>query len=387
MDKANLKIAIIGAGVGGLVTAIALREKGFNPQIFEMQEDLKEPNTAITLFPNAIRLLKQFGVLEDIYDNGEVVNHFILTNHKGKRLYHLDLNHEEIKPVSIMREYLYSILVNKLPEGTITFNHALREYNQLEENVKIMFDNNKLMEADLLIGADGFKSRVRHLMKHEDAPDYHGYQIWRAIIDSPFPDILEKGVHHFWGRGKRFGYTPLGNNKIAWWASSRESLHRINHMNSDRKKKIYNYFRNWAYPVPELIKATEEDNITKAGSFSKPPATTWCDGSVVLIGEAAHSVSPNLGMGISLAIEDAIILARCLERYKSVPDALLYYEDARIPRATAVTNNILYAFKLSHLKKPYQLLIRDLALKYLPKKFKEKKIREFLDYNAFAEQI
>ncbi len=387
MKKEELKITIVGAGIGGLFAAIALIQRGFNVEVFEKADELKEPNTSITLFPNAMRLLNHFGIAEEIYSKGKSVEIFTLCTNTGKLIKAINLSDEEFKPVSILREQLYDILLKKLPEGTISFGFALRDYEIYDDRVNIVFTNDHQLKSDLLIGADGIFSRVRSLMLKEDDPIYQGYQVWRGVIESPFQDIIEMGTMQFWGRGKRFGFTKIDDTKIAWWAASKESIHRINHMNSDRKKKIYKYFRNWAYPVPELIKATDENSIIKDGVFAKTPPKNLTEEFVTILGEAAHSLTPNFGLGVSLAIEDAVILARCLDKYHSVPDALLYYEDVRIERIKLITEQVIEFIRLGHLRKAISVRWRNFILKYTPGKSLEKKVRTIFDYDALKAKI
>ncbi len=387
MKKAELNIAIIGAGIGGLTAAITLLQRGFKVQIYERSEELKESNAAITLFPNALRVLHHFGMSEEVYSMGKEVGQFTLATSKNNVLRTLDFAEEEFHPVTIMREHLYSILLKRLPEGIVNYGYTLRDYEIFDDMVSIVFTNEKQIKSDLLIGADGFSSKVRGLMLRDDDPVYQGYQVWRGVIDSPFPDILEKGTMQFWGRGKRFGFMPLEDNKIAWWAASKESIHRINHMNADRKKKVYKYFRNWSYPVPELIKATDDHLIIKAGCYARIPAKVWSEELVTLLGEAAHSISPNLGLGVSLAIEDAAIIARCLDKYHTIEDALLYYEDARINRTQTITQDVLEIVRKGHLKKSFAIRIRNLILKYTPQSKVDKKLGEIFDYNALKVKI
>jgi len=387
MNKSELKITIIGAGIGGLTAAIALIQSGFTVKIYEKADELKDPLTCVTLFPNAMRILSHFGIADEIISKGRAVEMFTLSTNKGKEIRTINFSEEEFKPVSILREYLYTILLSKLPEGTVNFGHTLRDYEIFDDQVNIVFTNEVQLKSDLLIGADGIYSKVRSLMLKEDEPIYQGYQVWRGIIDSPFNDIIEKGSMQFWGRGKRFGFTRIDDTKIAWWAASKESIHRVNHMNSDRKKKIYKYFRSWAYPVPELIKATDENTILKVGSFAKSPPKNLTEEFVTIIGEAAHSLTPNFGLGVSLAVEDAIILARCLDKYHTVPDALLYYEDARIVRVALITEQVIDFIRMGHFKKSLSLIWRNIFVRFTPQKTIEKKLRNIFDYDAVKEKI
>jgi 2-polyprenyl-6-methoxyphenol hydroxylase-like FAD-dependent oxidoreductase len=387
MKKEELRITIVGAGIGGLMAAIALIQKGFNVQIYEKADELKDPHIFVTLFPNAMMILNNFGMAEEVYSKGNAVELFTLSTHTGKLIREYNLSKEEFKPVSILREHFYSIILKKLPEGIINFGYALRDYEIYDDQISIVFTNDCQIKSDLLVGADGIYSRVRSLMLKEDDPIYQGYQVWRGIIDAPFADILDMGTMQFWGRGKRFGFTAIDDKKIAWWAASKESIHRINHMQSDRKKKIYKYFRSWAYPVPELIKATNENLISKVGVFAKTPPKNLTEEFVTLLGEAAHSLTPNFGLGVSLAIEDAVILARCLDKYHSVPDALLYYEDARIERVKIITEEVIEFIRIGHFRKPLSVGWRNIILKYTPKRSLDKKIRNIFDFNALKSKI
>jgi 2-polyprenyl-6-methoxyphenol hydroxylase-like FAD-dependent oxidoreductase len=189
------------------------------------------------------------------------------------------------------------------------------------------FSNGHTVETDFLIGADGIHSRVRARVIDDGDPIDRGYTIWRGICPTT-PSAIQPGTAiELHGRGKRFGIGPVGLGRVGWWTT-------INRPGTDDLSEL---FAGWYRPVLELIEATPSSAILKAGALDRPSTRNWGHGRLTMLGDAIHPTTPNLGQGGCLAMEDAMVLARCFEKYGANEAALRRYEGIRYKRTTAVT--------------------------------------------------
>lgn len=187
----------------------------------------------------------------------------------------------------------------------------------------------------------------------------------------------------FLGKGKRFGILPLGNGSVSWWAVANEKQSLPHHM-SGRKKKLLSKFRNWYAPIPLLISATPDENISKTNAFDRIPSTGWHDGKVVLLGNAAHPTTPNAGLEVNTSIEDAWVLSELLEKEKDIETALTKYEELRYPRTTLITNAALKHGIAGQWKNKLAIIFRNIFIKILPTSMQKKFIEDFISFDATA---
>jgi 2-polyprenyl-6-methoxyphenol hydroxylase-like FAD-dependent oxidoreductase len=160
-------------------------------------------------------------------------------------------------------------------------------------------------------------------------PVYRGYAIFRGIAD--VPDNFSIGHDsESWGAGSRFGVLAIGDNKVCWYATVNSASPPL--AADWPKERLEQLFRLWHHPIPELIAATDPAAIMINMAGDQQPARSWSKGPVTLIGDAAHALTPNLGQGACMAMEDALVLANCLKRRQSVAAGFRLYEAARYPR-------------------------------------------------------
>jgi 2-polyprenyl-6-methoxyphenol hydroxylase-like FAD-dependent oxidoreductase len=186
--------------------------------------------------------------------------------------------------------------------------------------------------ADLLIGADGINSAIRTQLHGERKPRYAGYTTWRGLLD--FPEDLAPSGHarKLWGPGRRFLYYRVGAGRLYWLALTRARAAGVDEPGAARAA-VLGHHRDWETPVPEMIEATPEDAIERVDIADHRPLRRWGAGRVTLLGDAAHAMTPNMGQGACQAIEDAIVLARCLREGDGITGALRAYEAERRKRA------------------------------------------------------
>ncbi len=368
------KIGIIGAGISGLIAAVALTQRGYNVSVFEKSGDPREVNVAISLWPNATRILKSLGLLDKIIAQGAIISNFTIKHAKGEVMNSSGLELYDSPAVGIERSELHSILANALPQGVVRINKRFSAYQNSNNGVVAFFEDGGSETFDFLIGADGLYSKVRDQMHNDGKPMYRNYTIWHGTVDYTHQNIETNASIEIMGNGKRFGMIPLGKGKIGWWASYNEVLKSYQHMEG-RKKKLVNMFRGFYSPISQMISATNEEDIIKSPIYDRDPVSRWHDGKVLLLGNAAHPMTPNRGQASSLSVEDAYVLSKLLSSSDNLESVLTEFEKLRVPRAHLLHKESLYHGHIGQLEKKWKIMFRN----YMIKKMPIKKSRKILD--------
>jgi len=232
----------------------------------------------------------------------------------------------------------------------------------------------------VLIGADGLRSVVREGLPGADAapPRYAGYSAWRAVLPFQSEALPEGYSCETWGRGRRFGYVPLGRGRVYWFATE-NTPHALGAA-PPSKSALLERFGDWHAPIPALLEATEEGVILHNPIFDRDPAEVWGEGRVTLLGDAVHPTTPNLGQGACQAIEDAVVLARCLAGQAEVEGALRAYEAARRKRTSEITLLSRRFGSMAQASHPLVCRLRDTVMRMTPPRLLQKQLREIVGY-------
>ena len=349
-------IAIIGGGIGGLTTALALQQSGFEFEVFEQAPELLDVGAAIAIWPNAMRILQGLGLADKIIEQAGVMDEIRWVDQRGWLINQVSISDPRCPAVALHRADLQGTLLEALP-ASINLGKTFVRYSQHGEKIVAEFADGSSIEADLLIGADGIHSRVRAQLLDDGEPVFRGYTVWRGI-SSVVPDgILPAAAIEFHGRGQRFGLGPVGMGRIGWWASANGT-----HTN----ETLISLFNDWAPPVLQLIQATPETSIIRTNAFDRPPTKNWGSGRMTLLGDAIHPTTPNLGQGGCLAMEDAIVLANCLKKYGAGEEALRMYERLRYTRTAMITRYSRLYGNVGQWENVFARALRRTALSLVP---------------------
>ena len=209
-----MKYAIIGAGIGGLTTALAFEKKGIDYQLFERSEELKPVGAGIWLAPNALQVLERLNVLNEIQKSGNSIDRITLGTHQIKLLSDMDQWFVKSKfgfsTITIHRAELQKILLNNIPKEKITLGKSFKSYNEIDQSqIQISFEDGTNYKTNFLIAADGINSKVRKKLFPKSEIRYSGQTCWRGIVDFLMPEeFLHRGME-LWGKGIRFGIFPI----------------------------------------------------------------------------------------------------------------------------------------------------------------------------------
>jgi 2-polyprenyl-6-methoxyphenol hydroxylase-like FAD-dependent oxidoreductase len=367
-----VRIAIIGGGIGGLTAALAFQQFGYQAEVFEQAPALLEVGSAIALWPNAMRVLERLGVAEKILDYGGIVKELCWMNRDGFPMNRVSIFDGKTPAIALHRSDLQGTLFHALPQSTVHLGHTIVEQEQQRDKIVATFTNGHSVEADFLIGADGIHSRVRSHFINDGDPIRRGYTIWRGT--SPHtPALIPAGVGiEFYGRGKRFGVGPVGLGRTGWWASA----------NTDHTDLLTDLFAGWYAPIIDLIEATPPASILKTMATDREPNKNWGAGRMTLLGDAIHPTTPNLGQGGCQAIEDALVLARCFEKYGTSEQALRTYERLRHKRTATLTRMSRMYGAVGQLENVWARALRRMSLSLVPETLAQRAMQVVFNYDA-----
>ena len=380
------RILIVGGGIGGLSAALALRQVGFAPEVFEQAPELLEVGAAIAVWPNALRLLQRLGVAEQVLLRAGVIEHVHWLNWDGTLIRHVRFPITDAPAVALHRADLQSALLNALPASSIHLGRVCESYQQIGDEIHARLADGATVTCDLLLGADGLHSRLRAQMLADGPPRHRGYTVWRGVTTCAPPALSPNTAIELYGRGQRFGIGPVGLGRNGWWATANERADVVE-LPSERQRKLLTLFAGWYEPVCELIAATPAETILHTAALDRPPNKQWGTGRMTLLGDAVHPMTPNLGQGGCMAIEDAVILARCLDKYGANAQALRTYERHRHARTSLITNYSRRYGRIGQLENQSSTRLRSLLLALMPEALLQRALRLIFDYDAYAADI
>jgi 2-polyprenyl-6-methoxyphenol hydroxylase-like FAD-dependent oxidoreductase len=356
---------VVGAGIGGLAAAIGLHRVGWAVRVLEKTPVLAEVGAGIALWSNALRALESLGVAAEIRAHGTLQGDGGVRTPDGRWLSRSSgpqLRDElDVSLLMVHRATLHRALREALPAGVVEAGATV--VGLRGDAVAYRSGGAKrIAEADVVIGADGIRSAVRAALYPGSVwTRYAGCTAWRGVTDHPYP--LER-QSQTWGDGAEFGLVQLLDGRVYWFATGDEAEGT---RFPDERAEVLRRFGGWHRPIAEVVRATDPDAVLRHDIHVLPrPLPPFAVGRVALLGDAAHAVTPNLGQGGALALEDAVVLAHELAAPGSVADALHRYDAARRPRAEQVSRASEHAGRLIGLRNPLLVRLRAAVMAALP---------------------
>src|SRR5215470_9783354 len=362
-------VAIIGAGLGGLNAAIALRQRGFNVTVFEQAPELGEIGAGIQLSPNASRVLIALGLDQAFEAIAFEPDRHVVRNWKTGSI----TSATQMKGVfrsqygagyfGAHRADFHGVLERAVPAECIRLNAKCTAITQHADCAVLAFADGRTAEADVVVGADGIRSAVRAALYGPDAPRFTGDIVWRGLVPS---DALPRGLIE---PDMTAWFGPKGT-VVHYYVRRGEIVNWIAHYEADWREESWSVESDWreaaqAYAgwhplLSELFARTQR--CYKWALYDRDPLPRWTVGRVTLLGDAAHPMLPYLAQGAAQAIEDGYVLADMLERYRSDPQqALLAYEQARLPRTARIQLHARERGRINNTTSAFARLKRDLG--------------------------
>jgi salicylate hydroxylase len=362
-------IAVVGAGLGGLTAAIALRQRGFDVTVYEQADRLGEIGAGIQLSPNAMRVLMGLGLDKAFEAIAFEPNRHVVRNWKTGSI----VSATQMKGVfrsqygagyfGAHRADLHGVLQQAVPAGCVKLNAHCTGVRQTAERVILTFADGSEAEADVAVGADGIRSSVRTTLFGADAPRFTGHIVWRGLVPTAAlpKGLIEPDMTAWFG--------PKGT-VVHYYVRRGELVNWIAHYETDWREESWSVetdwreaavaYEGWHPTLGELF--AHSDRCYKWALYDRDPLPQWSKGRVTLLGDAAHPMLPYLAQGAAQAVEDGYVLADLLAQHRGDPQAaLLAYEQARLPRTARIQLHARERGKINNATSAFARFTRDLG--------------------------
>ncbi|MFE4960166.1 FAD-dependent monooxygenase [Streptomyces sp. NPDC056653] len=336
-DLKNLKIAIVGAGYGGAAAAKTLSLLGADVTVYEQANQIREVGAGIGLRPSTMNRFRQWGVFDAIAKVSSPSDCFEILTATGEPMMKeawpgIHDFAEETKTHLIHRGDFIDALLGVLPEGMVHLGHKLETIREKGDGSVLTFANGETVEADLVVGADGIKSVVRQQLFSDKGPVFSGEHAYRAVIsvDDAYGMVVDDNLRMYIGSGTKIYLLPLRHrNQVSFditalcaddtWAPKVTKDDLLATVNGFDERLV------------NITRDLDMDTVNIRAVYDIDPVDTWHSDSVVLVGDAAHSMLHHQGQGANSAIEDAGALADALRQSDSLKEGLVLYQATRKP--------------------------------------------------------
>jgi 2-polyprenyl-6-methoxyphenol hydroxylase-like FAD-dependent oxidoreductase len=384
MNNSSNRFAIIGGGIGGLTLAVAMQRKGMDVSVYENAPEWRPLGAGLGITGNAVKAFRAIGLEEDILNAGKVIEKLRIVDTKGTHITFTDSvkisnQYGVVNNFAMHRADLHEVLISNLREGTVKLGKGCIDFVQSQNEVTLTFHDGTTAVANYLIACDGIHSAARKKFFPSSLPRYAGYTCWRGVTSDVPDDFDWDQTSETWGRGARFGIVPLKGERVYWFACLNATENNPV-MRSMQRDDLLTYFAHFHHPVPQLIQGTSPDKIIWNDIIDLSPLKRFAFGNVVLMGDAAHATTPNMGQGACMAIEDAVVLANCIEAASSLDEAFMQFESKRIARTTKIVNDSRQIGRLAQLDNPLLSGLRNTVMRMMPQSLIERQFRFLYDF-------
>jgi 2-polyprenyl-6-methoxyphenol hydroxylase-like FAD-dependent oxidoreductase len=325
-----VRAVVVGAGIGGLATAIAIERAGVEPIVIERAPQLHEAGFGLVVSANAVSALRSLGLRDGVAARGTRVQRAEVRNPRGDLLTRIDYEALGWETYGILRAELQKAMLEAVPTEGLRLGTTCVGAT---EDGRALVDGADPVVADIVVGADGIRSAVRRSLFGEEPLRYGGHRAWRAGTRFDDERVRDRFVE-VWGVGGGFGFGPAGRGRMYWYCF--EVVPDGAPAPERPRDEFLRRYGAWFDPIPALIESTDADAIEPTFTYDRPPRRTWGRGRVTLLGDAAHPMKPNIGQGAAQALEDAVVLGSCMAGSGGPEQALRAYERRRVRRANAV---------------------------------------------------
>jgi 2-polyprenyl-6-methoxyphenol hydroxylase-like FAD-dependent oxidoreductase len=366
-------VLIVGGGIAGLALALALRDQGFAPEIVERASSWSPGGTGLYIPGNGVRALRTLGVADALPARAVYMSHQRVLDHTGRPLMEVELSHvwHAIGPcVGIARAELHRILLEGVAGVPMRLGITVTTLSQEENEVNVTFADGSTGHYDVVVGADGIYSSIRQLVFGDARPRHLGQVSWRFLVDH---SCAIKTWTVMLGPRRAFLMMPVGQHRLYCYADL-AVLAKEDPTDRD-PVRFLSLFSHFAEPVRSILSELESFDSIHFSPLEEVVVDTLVHGRVVLIGDAAHAMSPNMAEGASMALEDALVLTRMLATHDSPAEALSAFNERRCARVRWVRHRTHRRDRLRALPVPF----RNLALRLAGTTFYRRDYRPLLE--------
>lgn len=341
-------IVIVGAGITGLATAVALQQRGYDVYVTEARADTT-PGAGISIWPNALAALDEMGLGDSVRRAGGRVTAGALRWRDGtwlRRPAGERFTRALGEPlVVIRRAALTDILVAALAPGTVHYELTAHGITVDASGVRVAFSDGSIRKAAGVIGADGVDSVVARHLNGPLRRRYAGYTAWRGVAAFALdPELAGETL----APGMQVGHVPMGGDQTYWFATERAP--RGQNAPDGELAYVQRAFGSWAEPIPTLLAEADPADVLRNDLYDRAPARCWARGPVVIVGDAAHPMRPHLGQGGCQGLEDAATLAGLTTRTPDLTTAFEQFAALRRRRVMAIVRESQFIGRMVNLR-------------------------------------
>ncbi|OAQ52666.1 zeaxanthin epoxidase [Natrinema mahii] len=367
--RGPLDIAVVGGGICGLTTAIALEQRGFEPTVYEAASDYRPVGAGILLQANALLVFDRLGIVDRVRAAGQPLEDVQLRSPSGRILSRFDLDGVERSEfgygaVAIYRPDLQRILLDEL--NTAVETGTACEGVDATETPTVRFDDGTRVRPDVVVGADGIHSTVRDAIVPAVELRTLDSVAYRAIAEIDLPPAHRALGFEVWGDGTYAGGAPIGDDRFYWFATTPGRQAETATAAPDQLSALRDRLVDYSDPIPTVVDSLEPDDVVVTALEDVPPLERWSRGSVVLAGDAAHGMYPFAGQGAAQAIEDALALAHSIAAREDPSAAIDAYVAERKPRAERIRSESHRLGTLGTIRSTVGCRLRNLAFDCCP---------------------
>lgn len=365
-----MQVAIIGGGIAGLSAAIALRDLEADIDIFESAPAFGAVGAGLVLAANAVRALHVLGIEDEVLSKGNEIKEMKILDRDGRIISRTDnlavrSRYGVLANFSIHRADLHEVLLSQIGAARLHAGKRCRDFRLTTGGVTLEFEDGSTQRADYVLVADGVHSIFRQRLLPGSVPRYAGYTCWRAIVDG-YGGIPADRASETWGPGRRFGIVPLTGDRIYWFATLNAPRAGDPAYAAYALTDLQRTFAGFHAPVPALLERTPPERLLWNDIIDVSPVRRYAFDRILLLGDAAHATTPNMGQGACQALEDSATLRALLQAGESLPQCFGLLESRRQARAAWVTNTSYRLGKLAQWENPLLISLRNALLRRIP---------------------
>lgn len=351
-----MEITVIGAGIGGLTTGIALKKFGHQVTIYEQAEKILPIGAAISLWSNGVKCLNYLGLTDQVAKLGGHMNNLAyMDGLTGEVMTQFSLHPliEEVgqRPYPVSRSDLQNMLMDEFGRDNIHLGKKMLAFTEADNVVTVQFADGTQVQTQLLVGADGTHSSTRaYVLGEQVERRYAGYVNWNGLVEISEEYAPADQWTTYVGEGKRVSLMPVADHRFYFFFDVPLTAGLENNR-SCYKTLLKEYFAGWCPQVQKLIDHINEQKTNRVEIHDIEPFAQYYKGRVVIVGDAAHSTTPDIGQGGCQAMEDAIYLSRALQiNTLGLEDSLKRYQNKRNERANELVLRARKRCDVTHMK-------------------------------------
>jgi 2-polyprenyl-6-methoxyphenol hydroxylase-like FAD-dependent oxidoreductase len=376
------EIVVVGAGIAGLATAVALQQRGHDVTVIEERTDTSS-GAGISIWPNALAALDEIGLGDAVRASGGRVTAGALRWRDGSWLRRPSSERmitalgEPL--VVVRRNTLSEVLTRALTPGTVERGLALRNLVGTDSGVRLTLSDSTTRPADAVIGADGVRSVVARYLNGPLNHRYAGYTAWRGVATFALdPDLAGETL----GPGLEVGHVPLGPDRTYWFATERTTEGRSTP--GGELAYLQYKFASWTDPIPAVLAATDPGEVLRNDLYDRDQARHWSRGPVTVVGDAAHPMRPHLGQGGCQGLEDAAILGSFVARSEDLTTAFARFAAFRRPRVRTVVRESALIGRIVNLRPAVLSAVASRATVLVPEAIVTRHLASIAGRSAFT---